>query len=152
MPPLRERRGDVASWRRTSFARSSREVPALGEKPWDAAAIAALERYPFPGNVRELKTIVERAAYRDTTREINVEDLALPRDATNGAEGTFEERVAAFERQLVEQRWRPRAATRPTPRAASAWRITGSGTTCRKAGQRGTRNGERRREQRRTEN
>ena len=77
-----------------------KEVPALGDKTWDEAALAALERYPFPGNVRELKTIVERAAYRDTTREINLEDLALP-DVVAPHAGTFRERVEGFERQLI---------------------------------------------------
>ncbi len=102
VPPLRERRGDVPILATHFLREFLREVPALGEKPFAADAMAALERYAFPGNVRELKTIIERAAYRDTTQEINVEDLALPRDATNGAEGTFEERVAAYERRLVE--------------------------------------------------
>jgi transcriptional regulator with GAF, ATPase, and Fis domain len=50
--------------------------------------------------VRELKTIVERAAYRDTTREINLEDLALPAVVAPHA-GTFRERVEGFERQLI---------------------------------------------------
>jgi DNA-binding NtrC family response regulator len=103
VPPLRERRGDIALLARHFLRAFLAEVPALGDKTWDEAALAALERYPFPGNVRELKTIVERAAYRDTTREINVEDLALP-DATvpgTTAAGTFRERVEAFERQLI---------------------------------------------------
>jgi DNA-binding NtrC family response regulator len=102
VPPLRERRGDVRVLARHVLAEFLKEVPALGEKTWDEAALAALERYPFPGNVRELKTIVERAAYRDTTREINVEDLSLPVAAAPLA-GTFPERVEAFERQLVHE-------------------------------------------------
>jgi DNA-binding NtrC family response regulator len=106
VPPLRERRGDVALLARHFLRAFLAEVPALGEKTWDEAALAALERYPFPGNVRELKTIVERAAYRDTTREINVDDLALPETARSPAgssSGTFHERVEAFERQLIHE-------------------------------------------------
>jgi hypothetical protein len=100
VPPLRERQGDVRALARHFLTEFLKEVPALGEKTWDEAALAALERYPFPGNVRELKTIVERAAYRDTTREINLEDLALPvAGATHS--GTFRERVEGFERQLI---------------------------------------------------
>jgi DNA-binding NtrC family response regulator len=105
VPPLRERAGDVAILARHFLRAFLAEVPSLGEKTWDEAAIAVLERYPFPGNVRELKTIVERAAYRDTTREINVEDLELPEASTAGpspsAPGTFHERVEALERQLI---------------------------------------------------
>jgi DNA-binding NtrC family response regulator len=103
VPPLRERRGDVPILARHFLQEFLREVPALGEKGFAADAMALLQRYPFPGNLRELKTIIERAAYRDTTHEINVEDLALPREPANPAEGTFEERVALYERQLVEE-------------------------------------------------
>ena len=102
VPPLRRRQGDIAVLARHFLRDFLREVPALGEKGFAADAMALLERYSFPGNVRELKTIVERAAYRDTTQEINVEDLALP--ASMGtAEGTFEERVEAFERRLIQE-------------------------------------------------
>jgi len=100
VPPLRERQGDVRVLARHFLREFLKEVPALGDKGWDEPALAALERYPFPGNVRELKTIVERAAYRDTTREINLDDLALPEAAASG-EGTFRDRVEAFERQLI---------------------------------------------------
>ena len=100
VPPLRDRQGDVRVLAGHFLKEFLLEVPALGDKTWDEAALAALERYPFPGNVRELKTIVERAAYRDTTREINLEDLALPEVVAAGA-GTFRERVEGFERQLI---------------------------------------------------
>ena len=103
VPPLREREGDVRLLAMHFLREFLREVPALGDKGFAADAMATLERYPFPGNVRELKTIIERAAYRDTTQEINVEDLGLlaPRPAEAG--GTFEERVVAFERRLIEE-------------------------------------------------
>jgi DNA-binding NtrC family response regulator len=102
VPPLRERDGDVRVLARHFLAEFLKEVPALGEKTWDAEALAALERYAFPGNVREFKTIVERAAYRDTTREINLDDLALPEAAASRG-GTFRGRVEAFERQLIHE-------------------------------------------------
>jgi DNA-binding NtrC family response regulator len=101
VPALRERQGDVAVLARYFLREFLREVPALGSKGFADDALALLEQYPFPGNVRELKTIVERAAYRDTTQEINVEDLALP-VAARGAEGTFEGRVEAFQRRLIQ--------------------------------------------------
>jgi len=103
VPPLRERQGDIPVLARHFLREFLREVPALGSKGFDAPALAALERYPFPGNVRELKTIVERAAYRDTTQEINVEDLALPGGPAASAGGSFHERVAAFQRGLLRQ-------------------------------------------------
>jgi DNA-binding NtrC family response regulator len=103
VPPLRERQGDVPLLATHFLREFLREVPALGEKGFAADAMAALERYPFPGNVRELKTIIERAAYRDTTHEINIEDLSLPDTGPGAAGGTFEQRVEAFERALIEE-------------------------------------------------
>ena len=104
VPPLRERQGDIAVLARHFLREFLREVPALGSKGFDAPALAALERYPFPGNVRELKTIVERAAYRDTTQEVNAEDLALPGGpAPAPGGGGFHDRVAAFQRGLLRQ-------------------------------------------------
>jgi DNA-binding NtrC family response regulator len=102
VPALRERRGDVPILAMHFLQEFLREVPALGEKGFAADAMAVLERYTFPGNLRELKTIIERAAYRDTTHEINIEDLALAREPADAAEGTFEQRVGAYERRLVE--------------------------------------------------
>ena len=101
VPSLRDRRGDVEVLARHFLREFLREVPALGQKGLASDALSALERYPFPGNVRELKTIIERAAYRDTTQEVNVEDLALPPVGAQGG-GTFHEQVIAFERRLIQ--------------------------------------------------
>jgi transcriptional regulator with GAF, ATPase, and Fis domain len=77
VPPLRERPRDIAPLARHFMARFLREVPSLGQKELSAGALRALEAYPFPGNVRELKNIIERAVYRDTTAIIDEADLLL---------------------------------------------------------------------------
>src|SRR6186713_445485 len=57
MPPLREMREDIPPIANAILARLSRGgTPAK----LDADALAALERYPFPGNVRELENVLER--------------------------------------------------------------------------------------------
>ncbi|MGO3128160.1 MAG: sigma-54-dependent transcriptional regulator [Luteimonas sp.] len=77
VPPLRERAGDLplladAILRRLAQA-MHRATPVLAED-----AVAALEAYGFPGNVRELENILERAlAMADDTR-ITAADLHLP--------------------------------------------------------------------------
>jgi DNA-binding NtrC family response regulator len=107
VPPLRERPDDIEELSRHFLSEFAREVPAFRGKVLGERAIAALRRYPFPGNVRELKNLIERAAFRDTTNEINPEDLGLPRSpngngGTEPTTGSFEERIEAYKRRLLE--------------------------------------------------
>ena len=104
IPPLRERAGDVELLARHFLRQFMREIPSLSGKVLGAEAIELLNGYPFPGNVRELKNIIERAAYRDTTNEITGEDIGLLPPAVpcdDESAGTFEERAAAYERRLL---------------------------------------------------
>lgn len=77
LPPLRERVGDIPALAEHFLARHAAE---LG-KSFDGftpEAIDALRRYGYPGNVRELENIVERAAVLSRGRVIGVEDLPGP--------------------------------------------------------------------------
>jgi len=56
MPPLREMQEDIPLIANAILARLARGQPAKLEPD----ALAALERYAFPGNVRELENILER--------------------------------------------------------------------------------------------
>ena len=60
VPPLRERRGDIALLVR-HFVQALAVEMGIGAPDVTAAALVRLESYAFPGNVRELKNIVERA-------------------------------------------------------------------------------------------
>ena len=76
VPALRERPEDVRLLARHTLERLARQdgVPlsALSE-----GAIEALERYAFPGNVRELENILERAMTLCDGNIIGVDDLAI---------------------------------------------------------------------------
>ncbi len=78
MPPLRERPGDIPDLADYLLGRITRQSgdakPALS-----AAALAVLRRYPFPGNVRELENILERALALSEGDVIEADDLHLPR-------------------------------------------------------------------------
>jgi DNA-binding NtrC family response regulator len=100
IPPLREREGDIEILAHHFLDEFLREVPALGTKGISPAALAVLKRHTFPGNVRELKNTIERAAYRDRTNQIDPEDvdIAVPPPEEGG---TFDERVEAFKRRQI---------------------------------------------------
>ena len=76
MPSLRECREDIPLLSENILGRLAREcavpVPRLS-----AAALMALGEYPFPGNVRELENILERALALLGGGEVGVEDLRL---------------------------------------------------------------------------
>ncbi len=78
MPPLRERKADVAPLSKHLLARfaarDGRRAPTL-----TPAALARLEDYAWPGNVRELRNVLERAYLLAPADRIAVEDLALDR-------------------------------------------------------------------------
>ncbi|HVJ88326.1 MAG TPA: sigma-54 dependent transcriptional regulator [Labilithrix sp.] len=74
LPPLRERREDVPELARYFLARCANEhnkaVRALS-----ADALRALDAYSFPGNVRELENIIERAVALASGPTIGLGDL-----------------------------------------------------------------------------
>ncbi|MHC4473594.1 MAG: sigma-54-dependent transcriptional regulator [Planctomycetota bacterium] len=102
VPPLRERHEDIEALAHHFLEQFAAEIPAFRGKLLSARAVAALRRYPFPGNVRELKNLIERAAYRDTTNEITPEDIDLPAPETREpGTGGFTERVESYKRRLI---------------------------------------------------
>ncbi len=76
MPPLRECREDVPV---IAEAILGRLAAASGAAPGrlTPGALAALGRYDFPGNIRELENILERAVALSAGGEIGVDDLRL---------------------------------------------------------------------------
>ncbi len=63
VPPLRQRRGDVQLLAETFLSAASPRGLALR---WSAEALARLEGYDWPGNVRQLRNVVQRALlFRD---------------------------------------------------------------------------------------
>ncbi|MDF1663485.1 MAG: sigma-54 dependent transcriptional regulator [Planctomycetota bacterium] len=102
IPGLRERKADVAALAEHFMHRFMQEIPDFKGKRLSQEAIKALQNYSFPGNVRELKNIMERAVYRDTTNEITLVDLGLASNTEQPlAIGNFKEQVSSLERKLI---------------------------------------------------
>jgi two-component system response regulator PilR (NtrC family) len=74
LPPLREREGDIGRLAERFVKSFAAEMgkPLRGLSP---DALRALEHYPFPGNVRELENLVERAVALTSGPTIGLGDL-----------------------------------------------------------------------------
>jgi DNA-binding NtrC family response regulator len=78
VPPLRARREDIPLLAEHFLRLYAREM-SLPHPALSAAAMKRLEGYDFPGNVRELKNIVERALIESGGEEIREEHLHFVR-------------------------------------------------------------------------
>ena len=101
VPPLRKRPADVEPLANHFLRQFAREIPDFAGKTMSSAALDMLRSYRFPGNVRELKNIIERAAFRDTTGEINPEDIGHLAGEHVAAAGGFKEKLDAFAHRLL---------------------------------------------------
>ncbi len=124
VPPLRERSSDIPALTEHILAKLTTagkiEPPTLS-----TAALAALQRYPFPGNVRELENILERALALYDGKSIEIDDLNLPVSLNNGSDssgydpamGSLEDYLEAIERKAItlaleENKWNKTAAAK----------------------------------------
>ena len=74
MPPLRERKGDIHLLFR-KFARDFAEKYRMPEIELTEDAIRYLETYPFPGNIRQLRNLVEQITVVESERRISTQKL-----------------------------------------------------------------------------
>ena len=100
MPPLRECSEDIPVLVETILDR-------LGVSTrFSANALKSLERYPFPGNVRELENILERATALCSGTVIEPEDLQLsveesPEELVGRGSETLDDYLNRLEKQAV---------------------------------------------------
>ncbi len=73
VPPLRDRVDDIERLARHFIAQSTRPEAIL-----TATALRKLKSYLFPGNIRELKNMIERAAIMSPGNEIGEDCIVLP--------------------------------------------------------------------------
>ena len=106
LPALRERRTDIPILAQ-SFLQDLREDTNRPITGFSEDALAALENYAWPGNIRELQNVVERAVLLGKDDIITAADL--PRDVTGGQHislprvgtMTLKEALEEPERQII---------------------------------------------------
>ena len=76
IPPLRERKEEILPIAERFLEQSCGEF-GLGAKHFSEAAVKELQKYDFPGNIRELISVVQRAAILSESEEIQPGDLFL---------------------------------------------------------------------------
>ncbi len=108
LPPLRDRAGDVlllAEHFLGDFCKKARrKVPQFSEE-----ARQRLAAHPWPGNIRELRNLMERLAYLSSDDRIEAKDLAFilsPGGAApviSGASGTLNDATTEFQAEYICQ-------------------------------------------------
>lgn len=108
LPPLRERNGDIGELADFFLQEFGRERGLQFELSTEARQ--ALETHRFPGNVRELRNLLERVSVLAPTAKIQLWELPLEiRGATSEAKQTIQmadnlaEAVATAEKQCILQ-------------------------------------------------
>ncbi len=102
MPSLRERREDLPAL----VAAILERVGGDRRPVFSSGALQALAQYPFPGNVRELENIIERATALCEGDTVEAEDLHLlpeeaPEEAVGRGSETLDDYLNRLERQAI---------------------------------------------------
>jgi transcriptional regulator with GAF, ATPase, and Fis domain len=85
IPPLRERKGDIPALVGHFIEAKTRDLGLHFIPTVAPGAIDALLRYDWPGNVREVANVVERALVKSNGRPLSFEDIAGTKgEATSG--------------------------------------------------------------------
>lgn len=101
LPPLREREEDIASFA-NYFLEKNKIKYKKGKLQLSKAALIALEKHNWPGNIRELEHVLERAVILCDTQEILVDDLQFSRQKVSET-APESLNLEEMERHYVEQ-------------------------------------------------
>jgi DNA-binding NtrC family response regulator len=101
LPPLRERREDIPALA-SFFLKKHLQRYRKQLVGFDEAALRALTSHPWPGNIRELNHVVERAVLMARTDNVSVADLGL-QVASNNPPALDEMSLEDVEKLLIQK-------------------------------------------------
>jgi formate hydrogenlyase transcriptional activator len=103
MPPLRDRQDDIPLLVEYFIDRYARKA---GKKfrGVNKKTLELLQRYPWPGNIRELQNVIERSVIVCETEFFSVDESWLSRETlpTQGAGLTLSKRPVTQEKDIIE--------------------------------------------------
>lgn len=105
LPPLRERKEDI-NILAEEFFNEVISKERLHLRNIEKSAQRKLEKYSWPGNIRELQATIERACHLAHFRKllcVGSEELQLDLDKSKEIKGSFRELVHNFEESLVKK-------------------------------------------------
>jgi transcriptional regulator with GAF, ATPase, and Fis domain len=101
-PPLRDRSDDVLPLAEHFLAQYSKQ---LGKKVVriSAASRSRLMEYRWPGNIRELQNVIERAVILARSDELVIGQVLFPRQLVDSDRGSLPQRVHELEKEAMER-------------------------------------------------
>jgi len=104
IPPLRDRKNDISLLAK-HFVEKHASRNKRKKKEISTEALDLLTRYKFPGNVRELENIIERAVILSRSDIISAKDFPINQDelSENIYKGTLPEQLKQFENNIIQK-------------------------------------------------
>ena len=101
MPPLRERGNDIIMLA-NHFAEQTARRYGFGNVTFTDDAIQTVMEYPWPGNIREMKHLIERAVLLHGGGELSSHALGLTSQTLNGNTGKTQESYSSIKDMSLE--------------------------------------------------
>ena len=100
LPPLRDRKDDIPLLVK-HFAKEFTKSGSEPEPRFTTDAMSLLTSLPYPGNIRELKNLVERIIIMSESSTIDIDDIKNHLSASTSAPGTVKSVLTDNERQAI---------------------------------------------------
>jgi len=102
IPPLRDRISDIpllVDYFINKYCTSMNKPPAS----IDASALKRLQEFNYPGNIRELENMIERAIVVGDGKRITLKDLPLEKTIVNNSTESLDDFEKAFIQQILQK-------------------------------------------------